>query len=678
MRDWLSRSALRVENVGIIKAIKDGFAGIMPVLLIGAFIFMLVELEIPLYLDAMRVPGIYWHITFEQIYRGALGIIPMAVVISVSYTLALHSPHYSSRVLSPLVPSLVGFSCLLLLTAVPGFGARFVDIGPGGVFLAVVVAVVSHLLFFFFYRFRLIVVRPKAATAYLAQVVLLLEPVLFTILVFGVLRYAFNVFGIYNIPNHITERVINMLAGIYNGINSPVLFVMIFTFMYQLLWFFGLHNGEIVPSVAEHVDWSYVLCPDFFQFFVLAGGGGALALIVAILIVRSKSASRPALFSLPMGLANIGTPVLYGLPVLFNPILIIPFIFAPMVSGMVARIAVSAGMNATVIAGVSSTLPPGISGWMATGSLMAGFIQVLTLAISVLIYLPFVWIANNTSEERSDFAIEELMSRDAAPYLARKDDVGVFARSLFEEMEYDLRRGRGFYLEYQPMIDSHNRMVSFEARVRYRHASLGPLPPQLVHALAEEGRLLGNINIFVMEDALATLHSLRENGFTDLLMTINLSPKELSKPKTIKIIKDMLAKYNIDPTYVRIILSSHEVLDPGFDPWTLMSALSAIGLRVIINNFSLQLTHFSNLQRMGIKAIKLSSALTHEVQFNELSANVIKDIVEHAKPMTISAEDIESKAQYDLLVELGCEIFQGKYFSKPMETADLSLYLRLK
>lgn len=678
MRDWLSRSALRVESIRILKAIKDGFAGIMPILLIGAFIFMLVELEIPLYLDAMAIPGIYWHITFEQIYRGALWIIPIAAVISVSYTLALHSPLYSSRVLSPLVPSLVGLSCLYLLVAVPGFGVRFADFGSGGVFLAVVVAVVSHLLFFFFYRFRLIVVRPKAATSYLAQVVLLLEPVFFTVLVFGAIRYAFNVLGIYNIPNHINEGVIGMLAGIYQRFNSPVLFVIVFTFMYQLLWFFGLHDGGIIHGVIDNVGWSDVLCRDFFQFFVMAGGGGALALIIAIFIVRWKNASRPALLSLPMGLANIGTPVLYGLPVLFNPILFVPFIFAPVITGTIARIAVSAGMNATVIAGVSPTLPLGVSGWMATGSFTAGIVQVLTLAISTLIYLPFVWIANNTCEERSDFAIEELMSRDAAPYLARQDDVGVFARSLFEEMECDLRRGHGFYLEYQPMFDNHNRMVSLDAKVHYKHASLGQLPPQLVHALADEGRLSGNINIFIVEEAFAYLQNLRENGLSELLMTINLSPKQLGKTKTIETIVSALEKYSIDPAFVRIVLSSNEVLEPGFDPWTLFSTLNAIGLRVIINNFSLQLTHFNNLRRMGIKAIKLSSALTHDVQFNELSANLIKDITEHAKPMTIIAEEIESKAQHDLLVELGCEIFQGKYFSKPMETADLGLYLRLK
>ena len=678
MRDWLSRSALRVENIVIIKAVKDGFAGIMPVLLVGAFIFMLVELEIPLYLDAMGIPGRNWHITFEQIYRGVLGIIPVAAVFSISYTLALHSPHYSSRVLSPLVPSLVGVSCLFLLTTIPGWGIRFADFGMGGVFLAVVVAVVSHLLFFFFYRYRLIVVRPKAATAYLAQVVLLLEPILFTVLVFGVLRYAFNAFGVYNLPDSINERVVSMLSGIYQRISSPVLFVIVFTFMHQLLWFFGLHGGDIVSNVAGHVGVSYVLCPYFFQFFVLAGGGGALSLIFAVLIVRWKNAVRPALLSLPMGIANIGTPVLYGLPVLFNPILMIPFIFAPVLSGMIARIAVSAGMNVAVIAGVASTMPPGIGGWMATGSAMVGIIQVLTVAISTLIYIPFVWMANNTCEERSDFAIEELMSRDAAPYLARRDDVGVFARSLFEEMEYDLRRSRGFYLEYQTMIDSHNRMISLEATARYRHSSLGLLPTQLVYDLADEGRLNGNINIYVVEEALASLQTLREYGFTDLLMTIKLSPKQLGNQKTISKIADALTKYNIAPAFVRIVLSSHEVFAPGFDPWSLMSALNAIGLRVIIDNYSLQLTNFDNLRRMGIKAIKLSSALTHDAQLNELSANVIKDIVEHAKPMTIIAENIESKAQRDLLAEIGLEIFQGQYFSKPMETADLALYLRLK
>jgi len=142
--------------------------------------------------------------------------------------------------------------------------------------------------------------------------------------------------------------------------------------------------------------------------------------------------------------------------------------------------------------------------------------------------------------------------------------------------------------------------------------------------------------------------------------------------------QENLKKYDIDPAFIRIELSSHEVLGSGFDTWTLFDALEPLGLRVIINQFTLQLTHFNNLRRLGVKAIKLSRALTHDVQYNKLSANVIKDIVSHAKPITIIADEIETKAQRDLLAELGCEIFQGKHFSKPMEAADLALYLRLK
>ena len=678
MRDWLSRSALRVEEIRIIRSIRDGLAGIMPVLLVGAFIYMLVALEIPLYLDATPgIPGRNWHITFEQIYHGILGIIPMAAVVAIGYTLALHSPHYSSRVLSPLVPSLVGLSSLFILTAIPGAGTRFVDFGASGVFLAVVVAVTSHLLFFFFYRYRLIVVRPRAATSYLAQVVLILEPVLFTVLIFGVIRLSFNAADIFNIPSFIDGHIVNMLEGLYHRINSPLSFTMIFTFVHQLLWFFGLHGGMVIGEVAASVGWSELLDPDFFQFFVFSGGG-VLALIFAILVVRWKNAVRPALFSLPMSIANIGTPIVIGLPILFNPFFLIPFLFAPTFSAMLAYMAVSIGMSPAIVPGIASTMPPGISGWMATGSAMAGVVQILGLLMGTFIYLPFVWMANSSSEERCDFAIEELMSRDAAPYLSRRDDVGVFARSLLEEMEYDLRRKRGFYLEYQPMIDSHNRMLSFEARVRYRHMSLGPLPPELVHALAEEGRIEGELNNFIIEDALSCLQSLREYDFDNLLMTINLSSKQLGKPKAIKMLDEALKKYEINPAHIRLGLSSHELLSSGADPWMLINALESIGLRVIIDNFNLQLTHFNNLRRMGVKAIKLSNNLTHDVLYNELSANVIKDIVTYAKPMTIIAEQIESKAQRDLLVELGCEIFLGKYFSQPMETADLRLYLRLR
>jgi len=677
VRDWLSQWALRIERIVILKAIRDGFAGIMPILLIGAFIFMLVELEIPLYIDATPgIPGLNWHITFEQIYVGVLGIIPIAAVASISYTLALHSPHYSSRVLSPLVPSLIGLACLFILASNPWGGNRFFDFGTSGVFLAVIVAVGSHLLFFFFYRYRLVVARPRASTSYLAQVVLLLEPALFTILIFAIIRFIFNVANDFNIPYYFQRGIINILAGIYSNFNSHLIIIVLFTFMHQLLWFFGLHNGDILWEVAYNAGMPEVLHPQFFEFYVF-NGGGVLALIFAILIIRWKNAARPALVSLPMGIANIGAPILYGLPIVFNPFFLIPFIFAPIFSAIISYMAMSAGMS-PIVETVSSTMPPGISGWMITGSAMSGVIQIICLIMGTFIYLPFAWMANSASEERCDFAVEELMSRDAAPYMARRDDVGVFARSLFEEMEYDLRRKKGFYLEYQPMIDSHNRMLSFEARVRYRHVSLGPLPPELVQALVEEGRLESELNSFIIDEALSSLQSLREYNFTDLLMTINLSPKQLGKPKNIKMMEAALAKYNIDPGLIRVELSSQEVLSPGFDPWMLIGSLEAIGLKVIIDNFNLQQTHFNNLRRMGVKAIKLSNALTQDVQYNELSATVIQNITTHAKPMTIIAEQIETKAQRDVLVELGCDIFQGKYFSKPMETADLALYLRLR
>jgi len=648
----------------------------MPVLLIGAFLFMLVELDIPLYLDATQgVPGRNWHITFEQMYQGIMGIIPALVAFSVSYALALHSNHYSSRVLSPLVPALVGISCLFILVAVPGGG--FVDMGLSGVFLAVLVAVGSHFLFFFFYRYRLIVARPRAATSYLAQIVILIEPVLFTVLIFGVLRFIFNATNEFNIPNYINARVIDMLVGTYERFDGALAFIITFVFIHQLLWFFGLHDGNVLEEVTQRVGWSETLDPDFFRLFVFQGGG-VFALILAVLIVRWKSAARPALVALPMSIANVGTPVVYGLPILFNPFFLIPFIFAPMFSAIISHMAFAAGMSPEIIYSVEHTVPIGIAGWMATGSAMAGFVQIIGVAMGAFIYLPFAWMANSASEERCDFAIEELMSRDAAPYLARRDDVGVFARSLFEEMEYDLRRKRGFYLEYQPMIDSHNRMLSFEARVRYRHPSLGPLPPGLIQALMEEGRLVDELNTFVVEEALSSLRSLREYNFTDLLMTINLSSRQLGKPKAIKMMESAFKKHNINPALVRIELSSDEILSQGTDPWVLMSALETIGVKVIITNFSLQLTHFNNLVRMGIKAIKLSPTLTQDVQFNELSAGVIKQIIGAAKPMTIIAEQIESKAQRDALAELGIDIFQGKYFSKPMEAADLALYLRLR
>lgn len=151
-----------------------------------------------------------------------------------------------------------------------------------------------------------------------------------------------------------------------------------------------------------------LITKSFYDAFVNIGGAGAtLALLIAIFIIVRKRAEykEVAKLSLALGLFNINESVMYGLPVVLNPILLIPFMLIPGILSLVAYIFTVAGLVPATYVAIPWITPVGISGFMATGgkgigSIMGGLLSIINLVIAVLIYLPFVRVAEKQAIER--------------------------------------------------------------------------------------------------------------------------------------------------------------------------------------------------------------------------------------------------------------------------------------
>ena len=126
-----------------------------------------------------------------------------------------------------------------------------------------------------------------------------------------------------------------------------------------------------------------------------------MALIIAILLFSKREDSRAvAKLGTPMGIFNINEPMIFGMPIVLNPLYLIPFLLAPTVGAIVAYVATVLGIVPPVYVAVPWVLPTGLYAFFATGgSIMAALIALLNLFIAFVIWTPFVLIANKMKEK---------------------------------------------------------------------------------------------------------------------------------------------------------------------------------------------------------------------------------------------------------------------------------------
>ena len=190
---------------------------------------------------------------------------------------------------------------------------------------------------------------------------------------------------------------------------------------------------------------------------------------------------------------NISEIVLFGVPVILNPILLIPFMLVPMVNYLVTYAAMFFGLVPHVIREVDWTTPVILSGYQATGSWAGAVLQILCLAIGVCIYKPFIRMYEEQRELRLKRDVKRLVeemqreeqNNSISPYTKREDEIGHMARILADELVEAIRR-KELFLVYQPQVNRDGRCIGAEALIRWEHPEFGFIYPPLIIQLAKE------------------------------------------------------------------------------------------------------------------------------------------------------------------------------------------------
>lgn len=287
-------------------------------------------------------------------------------------------------------------------------------------------------------------------------------------------------------------------------------------------------------------------------------------------------------------------------------------------------------------------------------------------------------------------ALEALKQADIATNLAKengRNQVSFFDPQMQElistrvTLERALRSALSenqFVLYFQPQTDAQGNILGAEALIRWQHPERGLLTPAEFIPLAEETGHILAISDWVAETAILTLKTWQDK-LPDPIPTIsiNLNSEQFHSPGLAAGIKALLEKYQVSPRHLVLELTESILLE-GFETASQnLQALQSIGVHFSIDDFGTGYSSLSYLSQLPVNELKIDKSFVQNMIDSEADASIVRAIIEmsHALNRRVLAEGVETEEQLRMLKSLGCDLYQGYLFSRPVPVAEFEALL---
>jgi diguanylate cyclase (GGDEF)-like protein/PAS domain S-box-containing protein len=233
------------------------------------------------------------------------------------------------------------------------------------------------------------------------------------------------------------------------------------------------------------------------------------------------------------------------------------------------------------------------------------------------------------------------------------------------ELDQAVKDG-SFELHYQPIVDLNSMLpVGFEALVRWNHPISGQIPPAEFIDIAEESGIILTLGDWVMRTAIETAAAWDD---PDLYVSVNVSVRQFRAPGFVETVQAHLAAAGLPPSRLMVEITESLLLPDEQQVWDDLSTLRTLGIRIAIDDFGTGYSSLSYLRRVPIDVVKVDRSFVETIGTSEPQRALVEGIVWLAGNLGLSviAEGIETRADRDLLVSLGCPMGQGYFFSRPL------------
>ncbi len=244
-------------------------------------------------------------------------------------------------------------------------------------------------------------------------------------------------------------------------------------------------------------------------------------------------------------------------------------------------------------------------------------------------------------------------------------------------LESSLRRAierNELLLLYQPKVGVRDGRVSgVEALVRWQHPTQGMISPAEFMPVAEDAGLILAIGEWVLHTACRQVLAWREQGLPLMRVAVNLSPRQFTQESLIHVVREALHQTGIDPARLELEITEDMVLRNPERAIRLLGQLKELGVRVVLDDFGTGYSSLNYLKRLPIDCVKVDRSLILELPRSTDAATLTRAVVAmaHSLGLSVTAEGVETREQWEFLHQLGCEEMQGNYFSAPVP-ADLA------
>ncbi len=420
-----------------------------------------------------------------------------------------------------------------------------------------------------------------------------------------------------------------------------------------------------------------IISTNFYDFFTgIGGSGNTLALVVCLLLFTKDSRQKLlAKAAFVLVIFNINEPIIYGLPIIFNPIMLIPFILVPLLSFVIAYFAFFWALVPPLTEVQSWLVPPLISGYLATGgSVYGSLLQLFLIILSVGCYYPFV---RYMDKRTVNFDFLSLFN----DRFSAEDEIEVRSKftSYIPSMHQNFEAQRSLeklqsegdmVLYFQPQVSVEKKKIeSVEVLLRYKRHDGGVFPPSFIESF-KHLNLMPELDLWVLNQTLK--ETKRAIQHYDFSVSVNVSPQTLMYPEFLITVDRLLTRYHFPASRLEFEITEDILCHDIQHTKTMIMALQSRGIAVALDDFGSGYSSLAYLADLDFNKIKIDRSLVTNLHC-EKGQRLFQIAVQLGRitNASIVVEGVETLAEYQFIQEQGVELIQGYYFYRPMLLADI-------
>jgi EAL domain-containing protein (putative c-di-GMP-specific phosphodiesterase class I) len=236
-----------------------------------------------------------------------------------------------------------------------------------------------------------------------------------------------------------------------------------------------------------------------------------------------------------------------------------------------------------------------------------------------------------------------------------------------------------FVVYYQPKISIETGLINgFEALVRWQHPEHGLVPPVQFIPLAEETSLISNIGEVVLNKTCQQIKIWQGLGFKDVKISVNVVAQQIQRGNLIDEIDHILKTYEIDPSSLELEITESSLMDDSEVAGQVLQQLKARNITIALDDFGTGYSSLSYLGQYPIDVLKIDRSFISKIGAHCHQEAIVRAILAmgHSLNMQVVAEGVETEEHANFLINEGCDVLQGYLISKPLSSADATIFLQ--